>query len=110
VGELVSPSLPFRKECKEATVETCCNYTGEWAYFSSDEKKWRNKIERLAKEYPDEVQIIRHAEDNDGCVYAKIPASYMKIQPKKRCNMSDEERVALAERLRKSRQKTIDNL
>ena len=61
-------------------------------------------------ETPDEVQIIRHAEENDGCVYAKIPASYMKIQQKKRCNMSDEERVALAERLRKSRQKTIDNL
>ncbi len=91
-------------------METSCTYTSDVAYFSSDEKKWRNKIEKLAKEFPDEVTIIKHAEENDGCVYAKIPASYMRIQPKKRVSMSDEERLEIAERLRKSRQKTMDNL
>ena len=91
-------------------METSCTYTGKYAYFSSDEKKWRTKIEKLAKEHPDEVTIIRHAEENDGCVYARIPSYYMKIQPKKRSNMSDEQKLAVRERLAKSRLKTIDNL
>lgn len=87
-------------------METSCSYTGEYAYFSSDEKKWRNRIEKLAMEHPDEVTIIRHAEDNDGCIYARIPASYMKIQPKKTRELTDEQRVILVERLRKSHEKS----
>ena len=91
-------------------METTCTYTGETAFFSSDEKRWINKIEKLAKEYPDEVAIIRHAKENDGCVYAKIPSSYMRIQPKKRVDLTDEERRMIRDRLTKSRQKTMDNL
>ncbi len=85
-------------------METCFNYTGEWGYFSSDEIKWRNRIEKLAKERPDEVTILKHAEENDGCVYARLPASYLKIQPKNKRDLSDEQRLMLQERMRKLRQ------
>lgn len=97
------PPFLFIQGYKERNMETSCTYTGDTAYFSSDEKKWRNRIEKLAKEYPDEVVIIRHAEENDGCVYARFPASYLKIQPKSRRNISDEQRVILQERMRNLR-------
>lgn len=87
-------------------METCFNYTGDIAYFSSDEMKWRNRIEKLAKEYPDDVKIIRHAEENGGCVYAQLPANYLRVQPKRQREISDEERLILAERMRKMRRGT----
>lgn len=62
-------------------METCFNYTGETAYFSSDERKWYTKIRKLAAEHPDEVTILEQPETNDGCIYAKLPASWLKIVP-----------------------------
>lgn len=62
-------------------METCFNYTGETAYFSSDERKWHTKIRKLAAEHPDEVTILEQPETNDGCIYAKLPASWLKIVP-----------------------------
>lgn len=87
-------------------METSISYCGgEYAYFSSDEHKWRNRITKLAEDHPDCVEIIRRPEDNDGCVYARIPADWVKIQPKKSINWSDEQRIALVERLKKSDKK-----
>ena len=70
-------------------METCFNYTQETAFFSSDERKWHTKIRKLAAERPDEVTIIKQPEDNDGCIYAKLPASWIKIVPPKK--YSDEQ-------------------
>ena len=83
-------------------METSISYLGgEHAYFSSDERKWCFRIAKLAADHPDDVEIIRAPEQNDGCVYAKIPVNWFKIQPKKRREISDEERLILAERMRK---------
>lgn len=87
-------------------METSISYIGgETAFFSSDERKWCNRIKKLAEDYPDEVVMIRQPEDNDGCVYCKIPVNWFKIQPKKRREISDEERAILSERMRKLRSK-----
>ena len=83
-------------------METCLNYhDSKTAFFSSDERKWINKINKLAEEYPDEVQILSRPEDNDGCLYAKIPAAWMKIQAKRK--FTDEEKQLMRERMEVAR-------
>ena len=72
--------------------------------------RWINKIRKLAEQKPDEVTIIRQPEDNDGCIYARLPSRWLKIQPKIARELSDEERVALATRLACLRQKSADGM
>ena len=88
-------------------METCLNYTNaKEMYFSSDERKWITKIRKLKEKNPDEVVIIRQPEENDGCIYARLPVEYLKIAPKRHVEMSDEERVACGERLKSYRKST----
>ena len=75
-------------------MDTCFNYTGETAFFSSDERRWITKIRKLAEQNPDEVTIIRQPEENDGCIYAKILPEYVKIAPNRKLNLTDEQRDA----------------
>lgn len=90
-------------------METCFNYVWEKgdpyiAYFSSDEKKWINKIRKLADKFP-EVEILKQPEDNDGCIYARLPADALRIQPKVKATMSEERKQLLRENLAKARMK-----
>lgn len=87
-------------------MDTCFNYTGEMAFFSSDERRWITKIRKLAEQNPDEVTIIRQPEENDGCIYAKLPSSYLKIQPKIKRQLTDEQILACRERMGKLHSKT----
>lgn len=73
------------------------------AYFSSDERKWITRIRKLAEQHPDEVTILNQPETNDGCIYARLPVEYLKISPKRRVDVSDEQRLIRAERLRLAR-------
>lgn len=86
-------------------VDTCFNYCGESpvtvAYFSSDELRWINKIHKLKDTHPDDVEILKEPEDNDGCIYCKLPVSWLKIQPPR--NLTDEERQTIANRLNVTR-------
>lgn len=72
-------------------METCFTTTSAaTGYFSSDERRWITRIHKLKEAYPDQVRIIREPKDNDGCIYAEIPASWFKVNPKRR--VSDEQR------------------
>ena len=87
-------------------METCFNYCDEkQAFFSSDEKKWITRIRKLQEQNPDEVIILRQPETNDGCIYCKLPASYLKVQPKKKITMTEERREQLMKQLEKTRKK-----
>ena len=70
------------------------------AYFSSDERRWITRIRKLAEAHPDEVTILKQPEQNDGCIYARLPVEYLKIAPKRHVDMSDEERLIRSERLK----------
>ena len=104
------PSFLFARmsgpENEEIYMETSCSYVGKDAFFSSDERKWHTRIMKLAEDHTEEVTIIRRPEENDGCIYAKLPADWFKIQPKRTRELTDEQRVALVARLRKSRGET----
>ena len=100
----------FRFEHKEDAMETSVSYCGgDHAYFSSDEHRWCNRIVRLAADHPDDVEIIRPPEQNDGCVYARIPASWLRIQPKFTRNYTDEQRAMFSKNMKKMRAKTKED-
>ena len=88
-------------------METCFNYCDDkQAFFSSDERKWITRIRKLHQQNPDEVIILRQPETNDGCIYCKLPAYYLKLQPKKKVTMSEERKAKLRIQLEKARKKT----
>lgn len=72
----------------------CTVYTGE--------KKFVNKLKKMAEEYPEDVNII--SEDCLGIV-AHVPYDWFKfISPKRKHNLTDEQRQAASERMRRARE------
>lgn len=67
---------------KQAEIYTCIPHTME-------------RLRKLASEYPSDVSII----EKHGCVTAAVPIGWVKIQPKRKCNLTDEQKRANAERL-----------
>ena len=86
-------------------METALNYTDKTMFFSSDERKWINKIRSLAEQNPDAVTILKQPEQNHGSIYAKLPAEYLKISAPIKRVMTDEQIQAAAERLKAIRER-----
>lgn len=81
-------------------METCFNYCDpKTAFFSSDERKWINKIHKLKEKHPDEIEIIAEPKDNDGCIYCRLPVTWLRVQPKIKRELSEEEKEAFIERM-----------
>ena len=86
-------------------METCFNYCDkEHGYFSSDERRYITKIHKLAEKYPEQVRIISEPENNDGCIYCELPTSWLKIQPPRKLDLTDEQREELSVRMAKMRE------
>lgn len=60
----------------------------------------KNKVIRLAEEYPDEVEVRREPEENGGFLVAKIPVKWVKIAPPRRLELTDEKKEELRERIK----------
>ena len=86
-------------------TETCFNWIEDGPCFvSSDDRHWIAVIRRMAKNNPENVTILAEPQKNDGCIYAKIPTSYIHIhKPRKTAELTDDQRAAIAERLNKPR-------
>ena len=86
-------------------TETCFNWTENGPCFvSSDDRHWIAVIRRVAKEHPEDVTILAEPQNNDGCIYAKIPTDYIHVyKPRQAVQLSDEQKAVLVERLRKNR-------
>ena len=88
-------------------METCINYcTTDCAYVSSDERHWITRIHKLHEQYPDKVRIITEPKDNDGCIYATVPVKWVRVNPPKQMNLTEEQKKARADKLREYRQTT----
>ena len=86
-------------------METALEYSDRsFAYFSSDEFFWIRRIRKLKEQYPDEVSIEYEPETNDGCICAKVPVKWFKIEPPRKVNMTDEQKRAFADRMKSLRQ------
>lgn len=82
-------------------METCINYcTTDCAYVSSDERRWINRIRKLKEQHPEEVRIIREPDGNDGCIYASVPVKWVRVNPTKKMNLTDEQRDKIRDRLK----------
>ena len=84
-------------------METTVSYTCETMFVSSDQLKWINRIRKLKEEHPDEVTILEQPETNDGCIYAKVPAEWLKIGPPRTVTMTEEQKQRNTERLKAHR-------
>ena len=73
-------------------METSFSCLGSTAYFSSDERKWINRIRRLKEKHPLEVSILAEPEYNDGCIYASFPARALHIFLTESRPLTDEQR------------------
>ena len=81
-------------------TETVIDHYPGQEYFSvsTGERRMKNRLRKLREQHPEEV--ICMAENTDGSVYYHVPVSYVQIRPPRKINMSDEQRAALAERMR----------
>lgn len=96
----------FEKACNEIEIdrsyEVNCENDINWirgtktATVMFSQKRFISKIEKLAEQYPDEVQITAR---NKTSIVAHIPVSYIKINRRSR-EFSEEERKAIGERLK----------
>lgn len=68
---------------------------------STDERVWKNRLAKLAEQHPAEVECV--AVNRDGSVMYHVPASWVKVKPPRKVNMTDKQRAALAERLKSAR-------
>lgn len=86
--------------------ETAYNQTSDskTAQISTNERAWINKLLKLAEKHPDEVQITEHPDSNQGYLVADVPKRWFRITPTSKRVMTEEQRAAAAERMRKLRQ------
>ena len=83
-------------------METCFNYTNtETAYFSSDERRYVNKVRKLKEQYPEQVRIIAEPEENNGCIYCELPSRWFTIRVPKKVDLTDEQKQERSERMRR---------
>ena len=47
---------------------------------------------KLIAEHPDETETIKRPEENDGCLYCKVPSTWLKIAPPVKREMSEKQR------------------
>ena len=69
-------------------------------WVSTNEKWLIKRIRKLAEKNPGEVFVIKEPEDNDGCLYCRLPANWLRIQPPNKPQFSPEQRAALSERMK----------
>ena len=69
--------------------------------------RYIGKILKLAEKYPDEVKII--AKNADGSILAHIPVSYIHITKFSK-SMTDEQKQAASERMKKIREKSSKSI
>lgn len=69
----------------------------------SDQHLWA-VVRRLAKKYPDKVEVLAEPKENGGYMYAHLPLSFLQIRdPGKRPDVSEEQREFAREVARKGR-------
>ena len=83
-------------------METCCEYTDSVMWVSTDERRMITRMIKLIAEHPDETEIIKRPEENDGCLYCKVPSTWLKIAPPVKREMSEKQRAAMEKNLQKA--------
>ncbi len=94
VGQI---SLPDTRAVNENVIEFLRDHERATVTFSQG--RYKTRIRNLAKQRPEECQIV--AENKDGSLCAHIPTSWIRINPG--MELTDEQREEKAETMRKLR-------
>lgn len=78
--------IEFLDNDKEATV-------------TLHDMRLKNRVMKLAEEYPDEVTIKAMPEKNHGYLVAHVPKKWVKINPPVKIELSEEQRQERRERM-----------
>lgn len=88
---------------RETSIERVTG-NNSWTTVYTGEVRFINALKKLKEEYPDEVNIT--AVNDDGSMLARVPFDWMRfVAPKRHREMTDEQRAAAAERMKKAREK-----
>lgn len=71
------------------------------ANIKAVQRRMITRMMKLIAEHPDETEIIKRPEENDGCLYCKVPSTWLKIAPPVKREMSDEQKAAASQRMQK---------
>lgn len=84
-------------------IETVYEHVaGDKTFTVTAAERWSiNMIKKLKERHPDEVEIT-HV-NSDGSFVAHVPYEWMRIKPKAKRSMTEEQREALRERMREMR-------
>ena len=82
----------------------------ETIYVSSDDRSVISRVRKLKAADPDRIVIIREPENNDGCIYCRMPYEYLHLNKKRTVNMTDEQKKISADRLRSLRNDRISHV
>ena len=86
---------------RETCVERIQN--DKYTNIYTSERKFINELNSLKEQYPDDV-IIEHI-NCDGSICAKVPYNWFRfVKPVTKRNMTDEQRKAASERMKKARE------
>lgn len=93
------------KEIKEMNVNWVD--TDDMASITAYSRKMIKQLEAVYEKHPDEVRIIKKNDDGTWCV--QLPKKYVHIgigeRSRSKMEMTDEQKAAVAERLRSAREK-----
>lgn len=70
--------------------------------------KYVNKIKKLYQNDPKDFEAYRL--NKDGSIYARIPLKWVKISKPRKTNLTEEQKAAMAERMKNSKQKMNEKI
>ena len=84
-------------------IETTINYLQEDKTMSvfTSQRKWLNKLTKYADEPNSGVKVLY--ENDDGSKIFEVPINWLKISPPRKNNMTEEQKLKAAKRLKKAR-------
>ena len=79
------------------------------ATVTISEPRLQTRIRKLSEREPEAVEIIADGSENGSYLYAHIPASWIRINPPRKYDLTEEQREQVRERLRLSRKSDNSN-
>lgn len=79
---------PFTLDEQETTINVLPAVVSKSAEIYTCIPNMIEKIKKLAEEYPNDVVVV----EKDGYVNATVPRGWIKIQPKRKSSMTEEQR------------------
>lgn len=91
----------------EAYNETVAEIAGDRPYWtvSTGQRYWKFRLERLAEKHK-EVELV--AQNADGSVVYHVPRAFVKFQAPPKRELTEEQRLAARERMKKLREKQTE--